>query len=311
MFRRQFLFSSAVSSLVMNPLLSSQVVKAQSVEPDGRLAAAADVLDKAVRSGQIRAAALVARVGTAKLERAFGEARLDSPFLLGSISKPICISALMSLFDKAAFRLDDPVSRYLPEFQGEGRDKVRISHLLTHVSGLPDQLPDNAQLRKSHAPLDEFIQRAMRVPLGFAPGSKYEYSSMAILLAMEIARRISNREILPLVTESVLTPLKMSRSAIGMGHFKADEVVRMQTEKAAPEAGGGDPTAASWDWNSAYWRNLGAPWGGVHATAGDILKFLDAFIEPVAGFLSARTAQLTIRNHNPAPLVPRGLGFAG
>ena len=165
-------------------------------DPASQLEAAAKILADSVKSGQVRAATMVAHIGDHSIERAFGEAKLDSSFLLGSISKPICVTALMSLFDKQAFQLTDLVQKYLPEFKGDGRERVTVQHLLTHVSGLPDQLPDNAQLRKSHASLSEFVAGAMRVPLGFEPGTKYEYSSMAILLATEIAQRLSGKNFL-------------------------------------------------------------------------------------------------------------------
>ena len=41
--------------------------------------------------------------------------------------------------------------------------------------------------------------------------------------------------------------------------MKLEEIVRNQTDHAAPESGAGDPTAKEWDWNSPYWRALGAP----------------------------------------------------
>src|SRR5437867_3720814 len=58
-------------------------------------------------------------------------------FLLESISKPIGMTALMTLFDKGAFQLDDPLKKFIPKFTGEGRDDVTLRHLLSHVSGLP------------------------------------------------------------------------------------------------------------------------------------------------------------------------------
>jgi CubicO group peptidase (beta-lactamase class C family) len=216
----------------------------------------------------------------------------------------------MSLYDEGAFQLDERVQKYLPEFTGDGRDTATISHLLTHVSGLPDQLPENGELRHTHAPLAAFVQGALKVPLGFAPGTKYEYSSMAILLACEIAQRISGSTILELVERRVVKPLGLSRSALGLGNLDPADVVPVQIENAAPEAGGGDPTAKDWDWNSRYWRALGAPWGGMHASAEDVLKFLDAFVTPVDGFLSPATTELMTRNHNGHLNVPRGLGFA-
>lgn len=279
-------------------------------DPADRLEQAAQALKQSVDSGLVRSAVIVARIGGDTLQRAFGQATLDSPFLLGSISKPISVAALLTLYDQRAFDLDDRAVKFLPEFKGKGREEITVRHLLTHVSGLPDQLPDNARLRKSHAPLSEFVRGAVQVPLGFKPGTKYEYSSMAIMLAAEIAQRISQQNFLKLVQSSVLDPLAMSRSAIGLGKLRIEETVPMQIEHAAIEAGGGDPTAKDWDWNSVYWRSLGAPWGGVHASAGDILKFLDAFASADPKFLSVETARLAIRNHNAGLLVPRGLGFA-
>jgi len=279
-------------------------------DPETQLEAASQILANSVKSGQVRAATIVAHIGNHSIERAFGAASLDSSFLLGSISKPICVAALMSIFDQHTFQLTDLVQKYLPEFKGEGRERVTVQHLLTHVSGLPDQLPNNSQLRNNHAPLSEFVAGAILAPLGFEPGTKYEYSSMAILLATEIAQRLSGKNFLRLVDEKVFQPLQMTHSAIGVGRLKPELMVPMQTEHAALEAGGGNPNAKEWDWNSRYWRGLGAPWGGVHASAGDVAKFLDAFVNCNEKFLSAETANSMIRNHNPDNVVARGLGFA-
>ena len=302
--RRPFILGTGVG------ILMNQSSANASADPASQLEAAAQFLADSVKSGQVRAATIVAQIGNHSLERAYGKADLDSSFLLGSISKPICVAGLMSLFDQQAFQLTDPVQKYLPEFKGQARERVTMQHLLTHVSGLPDQLPNNARLRKSHAPLSEFVAEAMRVPLGFEPGTMYEYSSMAILLATEIAQRLSGKSFLDWVDAAVFKPLQMTRSALGLGNLKQELAVPVQTENAAPEAGGGDPTAKDWDWNSRYWRELGAPWGGVHASAGDVAKFLKACVNINAEFLSPGTTKLMIRNHNPAGIVPRGLGFA-
>ena len=65
----------------------------------------------------------------------------------------------MTLYDQGKFRLDDAVSKFIPEFTGGVRDKITVRHLLTHVSGLPDQLPENESLRRRHAELSEFAAR--------------------------------------------------------------------------------------------------------------------------------------------------------
>ena len=187
---------------------------------------------------------------------------------------------------------------------------MTIQHLLTHTSGLPDQVPENDDLRKKHTPLAEFAEHAMRAPLHFAPGTKYEYSSMAILLASRVAEIISGTDILTLVDTKVLRPLKMEHSAQGLGRFKLEEMVPVQTEMAAPESGGGDPNAKDWDWNSPYWQKLGAPWGGTHASAPDLAKFLAEFLNETGTVVKPETAKLMVKNHNPPGLTPRGLGLA-
>jgi CubicO group peptidase (beta-lactamase class C family) len=212
-------------------------------QPD-KLDVAADVLTHAVAEKQVDAAVLCVRNRSSVFARSFGAARsVDDLFLLGSISKPITATALMTLFNQGKFRLDDPVRRFLPEFTGAGRDRITVQQLLTHVSGLPDQLPENQALRIRHAPLPEFVAAAVRTPLLFAPGSRYEYSSMAILLAAEVAQRISGTEFPAFIEQAVFRPLKMKHSALGLGRFPLEATMRCQAENAAPESGAGDPVA--------------------------------------------------------------------
>lgn len=180
---------------------------------------------------------------------------------------------------------------------------------MTHVSGLPDQLPENARLRSRHAELSEFIKGAIRTPLLFKPGSRFSYSSMAILLATEVAQRISGKHIADLVNETIYNPLGMQHSALGLGEFKLEAMMSCQAMNAAAESGAGEASAKSWDWNSRYWRELGVPWGGAHGSAADVGKFLDLFLHPDGKVLKPSTAKLMVSNHNPKGIKPRGLGF--
>ena len=219
---------------------------------------AAEVLERATAEKKVNAAVLHVAQKDESFARHFGTAASDDAmFLLGSVSKPINVTAVMTLFDQGKFQLDDRVKKFLPDFKGDGRDDVTIRHLLTHVSGLPDQVANNNELRKQHAPLTEFAKQAMRARLGFAPGTKYQYSSMGILLATRIAELISGSDILTLVDRTVFQPLGMKHSAQGLGRFKLEELVSCQMEGAAPESGSGDPQATDWNWNSPYWRKLG------------------------------------------------------
>ena len=268
------------------------------------------VLDRATAQQQVDAAVLHVVQGDESFTRHFGKAASDDAmFLLGSISKPINVAAAMTLFDRGRFRLDDRVKKFLPAFTGGGRDGVTIRHLLTHTSGLPDQLANNDELRRRHAALTEFAEAALRTRLDFAPGARYQYSSMGILLVARIAELVSGSDIRALVERTVFQPLGMRHSAQGLGRFKLEEVVRCQTEGAAPESGGGDPRAREWDWNSPYWRKLGAPWGGTHASAPDVATFLGEFLGAGGQAVNSETARLMTRNPNPEGLTLRGLGF--
>lgn len=272
---------------------------------------AAQVLERATSAKQIEAAVLHVVHKGETFTRRFGKAASDDAmFLLGSISKPINVTAVMTLFDQGKFQLDDRVKSFLPEFTGEGRDQVTVRQLLTHTSGLPDQLAENSALRMNHASLPAFAERAMHAPLGFVPGSRYSYSSMGILLAARIAETISGTDIRTLVDRTVFQPLGMKHSAQGLGRFELADMVLCQSKGAAPESGSGDPQASQWNWNSAYWRKLGAPWGGTHASAPDIGRFLVEFLRTEGKAVRPETARLMTQNHNPPGITPRGLGFA-
>jgi len=277
---------------------------------DQKFEEATRLLTEATSTGKVRAAVIYSRIGKTIFQRAFGDAKsTDASFLLGSISKPIAIASLMCLFDQGKFQLSDSVRKYIPEFTGDARERVTIQHLVTHVSGLPDQLPENADLRRSHASLSEFVKGTIKVPLRFEPGTRYEYSSMAILLATEIARRISGLEFIEFVDKSVLQPLAMSHTAFGMGRLNRENTMACQVEFGAIESGGGSAESLGWDWNSAYWRELGAPWGGAQASASDVALFLEEFMHPTGKLFRVDVAKRMIRNHNPEGLPSRGIGF--
>jgi CubicO group peptidase (beta-lactamase class C family) len=258
-------------------------------------------LDEAValiESSTVRAAALEVTRGGFRLARAFGAARPDTLFLLASISKPMTATAVMRLADKGSLSLSDPVHKFIPEFTGGDRDLITIRHLLTHTSGLPDMLPNNDALRARHAPLNAFVAGVCQVPLLFKPGTQVRYQSMGILLAAEIVERITQTPLREYLRREVFGPLGMESTALGLGGHKLADM-------AQGEVTGND----SWNWNSPYWRDLGAPWGGVHSTTGDVTRFLRSFLHPDGRVLKRETATLMTRNQNAGLNTPWGLGW--
>lgn len=262
-----------------------------------------------IDNGTLQHAVLRLQKGREVTQRAFGKATPDSMFLLGSITKPLTAAAVMVLMDRGELKLSDLAVNHLPEFNEGPRKDITIKQLLTHTSGLPDQLENNAELRAKHAPLAEFVKGAVRTPLLFTPGTRYHYQSMGILLAAEIVERVTKMPLPKFLHEHVFTPLGMKRTVLGLESFAKAEMVPMQTEHAAPEAGGGDPKAREWDWNSDYWRNLAAPWGGAHSTAADIAAFLRCFMHPDGKVLREANARLMITDHTPKLEAHRSIGF--
>jgi CubicO group peptidase (beta-lactamase class C family) len=250
-----------------------------------------DNIDEAVRlinaqtaNGEVAAATLYVRRSAKVFQHAFGKAAdPNAVFLLASISKPMTATGVMILADRKQLSLTDPVQRYIPEFRGQGREEVLIRHLLTHTSGLPDMLPENDELRRRHAPLSEFVAGTCRTPLLFRPGAQYRYQSMGILLAAEIASRISKQPFPVFLNDQVFQPLGLRQTSLGLGGRALASTMQCQVDQVT-----------DWDWNSIYWRNLASPWGGGHSTASDIGKFLQSFTQADGGVVKLSTAAAMI-----------------
>ena len=279
---------------------------------------ASAILAQAVADGEIGAATLtVGRKNTLVHQAAFGkhtpdagaeQTMPDSVFLLASITKPVTACALVMLMERGLISLNDPVVDYLPEYVGGEREQVRVSHLLSHTSGMPDMLPENDELRLAHEPIEEFVRRALRTPLLFTPNTEVRYQSKGILLAAEIVQRLSGQALRDFEEKEIFAPLGMSRSSLGLGLHRIADTVWCGLDKPAIA----DPR--DWGPNSEYWRNFGCPWGGMHSTGGDLAILLQTMLNggeygDRRVFSPAAVAAMTT-NRNAYPLKPWGLGWA-
>jgi CubicO group peptidase (beta-lactamase class C family) len=81
---------------------------------------AVEALEGATREGQVTSAVLHVVQRDTSFTRSFGKAHSEhAMFLLGSISKPVNVTALMTLFDRAEFKLNDPLQKFIPQFKGD------------------------------------------------------------------------------------------------------------------------------------------------------------------------------------------------
>jgi CubicO group peptidase (beta-lactamase class C family) len=202
-----------------------------------------------------------------------GTIRDDAIFLIASITKPVVAMAACLLIERGELLLGDRVHDYIPEFAGERKYVTTVRHLLTHTSGLPDMLPNNRQLRVAHAPLLSFVEDTCDCEPAFAPGRGVQYQSMGFALLGEIVARIAGMPCSEFVRRELFEPLGMHDTALGAPEAwfggtspKVDRIPEIRVP--ADQQAGSD-----WNWNSRYWRSLGAPWGGMLTTPWNLAKF--------------------------------------
>lgn len=187
--------------------------------------------------------------------------RDDALFLMASITKPVVYFGAMLLVERGLINLTDRVTKYLPEFAAHHKEETLLLHLFTHTSGLPDMLENNEELRRAHAPLSKFVQHGVRdtVPL-FPAGTQLSYQSVGTNLVAEIVRVVSGLPIADFLQQEIFDKLGLKSIALGSKSLDRKRLVRVQT----PEY-----QEPSFGWNSRYWQELGAPWGGLFSSAAD------------------------------------------
>ncbi len=240
-----------------------------------RLQRAYDLLERWTRTGRLPAAALAVGRSTGALEpRFFGrsgpgpaDAAIgpDALFLVASITKPVTATAVLMLAERGALALDDRVAEFIPAFAQNGKGDVRVRHLLTHTSGLPDMLPHNDALRAAHAPLTAFVDATVRLPLLFPPGTQVLYQSMGIAMLAEIVHQVAGRSLAEFLRAEVFEPLGMHDTTLG---WAPEKKARIASIRILPEQ-----QATDWNWNSPYWLGFGAPWGGMITAPADFARF--------------------------------------
>jgi CubicO group peptidase (beta-lactamase class C family) len=224
--------------------LNSATARLQKHIDDGDIAG---VVAAVARDGK-----LVYQVALGKLDR---ERDADMPedalFRIYSMSREITSVAALRLFEEGAFKFDDPVSKYLPEFSdqrvllnAESTDleatrprvgEMTIGHLLTHTSGLGSRssaLYRENNVRDRAQSLDAMVSKAARVPLFQDPGTEFRYGIHATIIG-KLIEVWSGQPFEDYLQQNLLTPLGMTSTLFWAEGDMANRLAQLYR----PEAG--------------------------------------------------------------------------
>lgn len=156
-------------------------------------------------------------------ESAFGERQIeptrqpmtiDTVFDMASLTKPVATAtSVMKLVEDGKVQVDEPVSKYLPEFGANGKEAVTVSDLLLHVGGL---IPDNA-LRDYEDGPEKAWDRVCALELRSAPGEKFSYTDVGFIVLGKLVERLSGKTLDQFAVEHVFRPLGMEETMFNPG----------------------------------------------------------------------------------------------
>jgi len=125
---------------------------------------------------------------------------------LASLTKVIGLTtAVMILVDSGKIDLEAPVQRYVPAFQGAGKERVTIRHLLTHSSGMPAWRPLYAET----ATREQALALVDTTPLLRQPGDTFVYSDLGAIVLTQAVEAITGQRVNDFLQARVFGPLEM------------------------------------------------------------------------------------------------------
>lgn len=281
--------------------------------------------------------ALVARNGKIVYHKAFGMAdsesnrkmKKDDIFRIASQTKAITATAVMMLWEEGKFHLDDPISKYIPEFKNPvvlktfnpkdssyttepAKSEITIRQLLSHTSGLGyGAIDDDATFRKIYSKagiidawttedisIEKNIKKLAKLPLHFSPGEKYSYSEGLDVLGYFI-EIISGMPFDKFLQKRLFEPLGMSDTWFYLPAEKTNRLVSVQKLED------GKWVKFQKDFYNADYPITGAKrffsgGAGLSSTTLDYAKFLQMYLNGGeyngARILSRTTVQVVLAN---------------
>jgi CubicO group peptidase (beta-lactamase class C family) len=237
---------------------------------------------------------------------------VDTLFDAASLTKVLATTpAILKLVEEGRVDPERPVSAYIPEFVGGGREAITVGRLLTHTSGLPPGL----SRADGWSGYEVAIQRACREPLAEPPGTRFRYSDINFILLGEVVHRVSGVLLDQYCAREIYGPLGMRDTRflpVAPGSTTAAAGVDLRriapTEKLPTGVLRGvvhDPTS----------RRMGGVAGhaGLFITAADLARFCRMMLNE--GTLDGHrvfrpeTVRAMVSVHSPPGLPRRGWGW--
>ncbi|HWR15407.1 MAG TPA: exo-beta-N-acetylmuramidase NamZ domain-containing protein [Terriglobales bacterium] len=305
-----------LTTIVFNQSLFAQAKKAtpskKSVAAASSRFAAVDAILKAAVAEKAPpgAVVVVGHNGRIVYRKAFGyrsleptqePMTLDTVFDMASLTKCVATAtAITRMFELGQIRLNDPVSKYLPEFAQNGKKDITIRQLVTHYSGLRPDL----DLKEPWTGYETAIRMAMAEQLQDVPGSRFVYSDINYIVLGELIHKISGMSLDKYTEAHIFKPLKMTRTTFNPPIAWRPKIAATEYDENGVMLKGivHDPTA----------RRMGGVAGhaGLFSTGDDVAKYAFAMLKGGAPVLNELSVEKMSTPQN-APIGPslRGIGW--
>jgi uncharacterized protein YbbC (DUF1343 family)/CubicO group peptidase (beta-lactamase class C family) len=272
-------------------------------------------VEQAVHDGLIPGAVLIAgHDGKILHRKAYGSRALvpnreamtvDTIFDAASLTKVIATtSAVMKLFEQGKLRISDPVTNYLPDFQG-GKSEITIRDLMTHFSGLRPDL----DLEPPWSGYDIGIGKALAEKSTAPPGARFVYSDINFELMGEIVHRLSGKTLDQYTHDVIFAPLGMTETM-----FKPPASLRGRIAPTEIDPATGAPFRGVVHDPTARYMGGVAGHAGLFTTADDLAKFAEMMLgmgerNGVRIFSPLTVRKFTSPATPPDQPILRGLGW--
>jgi D-alanyl-D-alanine carboxypeptidase len=242
-------------------------------------------------AGLFTGVVLVAKGDSIVYQKAFGLAdrtfkvpnTTSTRFQIASVSKPITAAAILLMAERGKLSLDDPVSKWVPDFPNG--DRITIEELITHYSGLadtttdPDYSSDWSRMPQTPASM---VARLAKKPLRAEPGKEYRYSNSNYHLLALIIEKVSGEPYGDFLAANIFQPLGMTSTG---HHGDETAIIANLSSGYLPEGADALQKPPYLDWSSKTGN------GSLYTTAGDLLKFHHALQH--GGLLRPETVKMS------------------